>query len=354
MKLRNLAIRQHPPAMPPERRPSRAPGLSDRTIAALVILVLAATVSMVYLSQAIVEKGALSPVPRSTDLKQQREIDKLDAEIRQIRSDTGGSLFWLKMAGIFVTVGTAVGGYLLGQSRSTHKRLELEKWNNVNALYQGIVQELSADSALLRAAAAAKLGKFLQSFPFEWDLTPERHAELRDLTKKVLAASLAIEKEPKVLKTLTIAISLSDLSLGHGDLRAVDLSGARAADAYWARIDFTDADFYQADLTGASLRKANLSRAQFRDTKLNDAVLANAFCEEANFKFTDLRGADLSGATLRRANFERAKVFGVKLDDRTTFGENPDHEVDVSETGDGSQTMSVAGWLARFAAQSAG
>jgi uncharacterized protein YjbI with pentapeptide repeats len=352
MRSRQVAIRRHRPSTHPERRPGRTPGLSDRTIAALVILVLAATVSMVYLSQAIVEKGALSPVRRSTDLRQQREVDKLDAEIRQIRSDTGGSLFWLKMAGIFVTVGTAVGGYLLGQSRNTHKRLELEKWNNVNALYQGIVQELSADSALLRAAAAAKLGKFLQSFPIEWDLTPERHAELRDLTKKVLAASLAIETEPKVLKTLTIAIALSDPSLEHGDLRAVDLSGARAADAYWARIDFTDADFYQADLTGASLRKAILSRAQFRDTKLNDAVLANAFCEEANFKFTDLRGADLSGAILRKASFEGAKVFGVKFDDGTTFGENPDHEIDVSETADGSQIMRFGGWLERSDAKS--
>jgi hypothetical protein len=327
---------------------SQAPGLSDRTIAAVVILVLAGVIAVVYLSQVVVEKGALSPVTRSVDLKQQREVDKLDAEIRQIRSDTGGSLFWLKMAGIFVTVGTAVGGYLLGQSRNTHKRLELEKWNNVNALYQGIVQELSSDSDLLRAAAAAKLGKFLQSFPAEWDLTPERHAELRDLTKKVLSASLAIETDPKVLKTLTIAIALSDPSAELGDLHQVDLSGARARDAYWARIDFTDADFYQADLTRPSLRKAVLTRAQFRDTKLNDAVLANALCEEANFKSTDLRGADFSGAMLKKASFEGAKVFGVKFDAGTTFGENPDHEVDVSELGDGSEAVPLAEWLARI------
>jgi hypothetical protein len=321
----------------------REPGLSDRTIAALVLLVLAGVIAVVYLSQVVVEKGALSPVTSAADLKQQREVDKLDAEIRQIRSDTGGSLFWLKMAGIFVTVGTAVGGYLLGQSRSTHKRLELEKWNNVNHLYQGIVQELSSESELLRAAAAAKLGKFLQSFPAEWDLTPERHAELRDLTKSVLAASLAIEKEAKVLKTLTIAIAVADL-------HEVDLSGARAHDAYWARIDFTDADFYQADLTRSSLRKAQLTRAQFRDTKLNDAVLADSSCEAANFKATDLRGADLSGAMLRKASFEGAKLFGVKLDAATTFGDNPDHEVDVSELGNGSETMPLALWLAKRAA----
>lgn len=349
MRLRRLLTQEGSPGRLSYKRPGRASGLSDRVIAGLVILVLVGTVLAVYLSQAIVEKGALSSVPGSTNLREQREVDKLDAEIRQIRSDTGGSLFWLKMAGIFVTVGTAVGGYLLGQSRTTHKRLELEKWNSTNGLYQRIVQELSADSALLRAAAAAKLGKFLQSFPAEWDLTPERLAELRDLTKKVLAASLAIETEPKVLKTLTIAIALSDPELKHGDLHGVDLSGAKATDAYWKGIDFTDADFYLADLTRASLREATLIRAQFRDTKLNDAVLVGACCEGANFKFTDLRGADLSGAALQLARFEGAKVFGVKVDAHTTFGKNPDHEVDVSEAGDGSQKMSVALWLARDA-----
>jgi hypothetical protein len=353
MTFRHLVTRERPLGKPSNRQPSRDPGLSDRTIAALVILVLAAVVLGVYLSQVIVEQGAISPVSQSADLRQQREVDKLDAEIRQIRSDTGGSLFWLKMAGIFVTVGTAVGGYLLGQSRTTHKRLELEKWNNVNALYQGIVQELSGNSALLRAAAAAKLGRFLQSFPAEWDLSPERHAELRELTKNVLAASLAIETDAKVLKTLTIAIALSEPLVEPGDLSGIDLSGARAADAYWADIDFSGADFYQADLTGASLRRSILRSVQFRDTKLNGAVLAGAFCEATNFKFTDLRGADISGAILSKASFEGAKVFGVKLD-RITFGENPEHEVDVSEAGDGSLTMGVASWLERSVAQSAG
>ena len=46
------------------------------------------------------------------NVKNLREIDKLAAEIRQIRSDTTGSLFWLKMIALFVTVGGAVGGYL--------------------------------------------------------------------------------------------------------------------------------------------------------------------------------------------------------------------------------------------------
>jgi len=41
----------------------------------------------------------LTPVGSGASVREQREIDKLNAEIKQIRSDTGGSLFWLKMAG---------------------------------------------------------------------------------------------------------------------------------------------------------------------------------------------------------------------------------------------------------------
>jgi uncharacterized protein YjbI with pentapeptide repeats len=300
---------------------------------------------IVYLSQAAVEKGALTPVSPQADVRKQREIDKLAAEIKQIRSDTGGSLFWLKLLGVFISVGTAVGGYLVGQSRATNARLDFERRQNVDALYQAVVQELSTGSPLLRAAAAAKLGRFLQSFPVEWELSEERRAELAELTKQVLAAALAIETEGKVLKELTIAIAMHGTDTDFGDLRSIDLSGARAADAYWARIDFRGADFYRADLRSASLRRANLSGAQFRETELDGAVLAEAVCVGANFKFTDLRGADLSGADLTEASFEHAKVARARVA-AARFGGNPPHDVDVSPAGDGSQLVPTGDWLA--------
>jgi hypothetical protein len=330
------------------RRPRRMPrprGLAAWSIVALVVAVLVATVVIVYLSQAVVEKGALSPVSPQADVRKQREIDKLSAEIRQIRSDTAGSLFWLKLLGVFVTVGTAVGGYLIGQSRTTNARLDFERRKNVDGLYQEVIQELSAESPLLRATAAAKLGKFLQSFPTEWELSEERRTELADLTEQVLAAALAIETEPKVLKALTIAIAMHSTETDFGDLRGVDLSGAKAADAFWKGINFEYADFYRADLREASLREATLTGAQFRETQLQGAVLAGATCVETNFKLTDLRSADLSGADLTKAKFEHAKVAGAQIAG-ATIGGNPPFHVDLSSEGDGSQLVPAADWLA--------
>ena len=334
----------------------RRVGLTQPVVVGLVVLVLVATLAIAYLLQLEAERNALTPVVRGSSVREQREIDKLNAEIRQIRSDTGGSLFWLKMAGLFVTVGAAVGGYLVGQSRNTRERVEgeqqvaqqrlaFEHRQNIDATYHAIVQELTVESPLLRATSAMRLGKLLQAPPMEWHVSAERERELGDLTEQILAAALAIETEPKVLKALTIALALHSPDSEAGDLRNLDLSGARASDAYWARIDFREADFYRADLTDASLRKAQLQSAQFRETVLRNAVLTEADCAGANFKLADLRGADLSGADLRSASFEDVKVFGAKLNG-AVVGENPDCFVDVSPAGDGSTTIRAEEWLA--------
>jgi len=331
-------------------------GLTQPVIVALVLLVLTATVAIAFLLQLQAERDALSPVEGGTNVREQREIDKLNAEIKQIRSDTGGSLFWLKMAGLFVTVGAAVGGYLVGQSRNTRERLEAERQateerlefehhQNVDATYHALVEQLTVDSPLLRAASAMRLGKLLEAPPVEWRLSPDRQLELGDLTEQILAAALAIETDPKVLKALTIALALHAPETEAGDLRNLDLSGAKAADAYWARIDFRYADFYRADLTQASLRKAKLQGAQFRETILKNAVLAGANCEGANFKLADLRGADFTEADLQSVNFEDVKVFGATLDG-ALIGANPDCSVDVSPEGDGSKTIAATDWLA--------
>ena len=331
-------------------------GRDARVVALLVAIVLAAVMAAGYVLQALVQHGSLTSA-NGPGLKEQREVDKLTAEVKQIRSDTGGSLYWLKLAAVFVTVGAGVGGYLIAHSRSTRERLAsedrrtelrlaFERRGQVDAAYQAMVLELSSTSAILRANAAMKLGKVLQSPPVEWHLEDDRRDEIWSLTKQLLAASLAIETEPKVLKALTIAVALHATPDERGDLRGLDFSLAKAADAYWARVDFSHADFYKADLTGASLRRATLAGAQFRETRLHGAVLVEATCHQTNFKLTDLRNADLSGADLTGASFERAKVHGVVLAG-ATVASLPDHVVDLSERGDGSELRRVGEWVSR-------
>jgi uncharacterized protein YjbI with pentapeptide repeats len=325
--------------------------LNGFTAALLVILLLILIFLIVEQRQQTAIQGIVPPDPVSqpTNAKEPFEIAKLKAEIQQIRSDTSGSLFWLKLIAVFVTVGGAVGGYFLAQTKTSRNRIEFEDRKNVDTAYQSIIQELSNESALLRAAAVVKFGAILESFPSEWNVSDDRKAQLRQLTKQVLAAALSTEDNSKVLKTITISIVLhKDLlkdSIKFGNLQGMDLSGAKAADAYWAKVDFTYTDFYKAILTGTSFRKSILQSAQFREATLNKAVFVDSDCTQANFKLADLRDADFTGATISQANFEGARIHGVKLDKLKILEIDRSVKVDNSPDGDGSQMITVKEWL---------
>ena len=321
-------------------------GFSEIGIAIIFFFVFLLILVIAYSSQYHVEQNAFTSVSESNvSIKELREIDKLAAEIKQIRSDTAGSLFLLKVFALFVTVGGAVGGYFVGQSKINRQRINFENQKEVDSIYQSIVKELADESPILRSVAAVKLGKILQSFPEEWedhlDKDNNRRDRIIELTKRVLAASLAIEKQSTVLKTLTIAIYEIKKK---GNMHNIDFSSANANDSYWAGVDFSYADFYMAELNKASFREAILCWAQFRESKMNETVLIKSDCSEANFKLADLRGADFTGAKLIKTKFEGAKVHGTILKD-IEFGDNDNFLVDISPAADGSTMITVQEWF---------
>jgi Pentapeptide repeats (9 copies) len=335
-------------------------GLGQTAVIVLVICALAGVFIIAFALQAVAEQGAFDFGQTSdlNTLKTENEIAKLSAEIRQIRSETSGSLFWLKVIAVFVTVGGAVGGYLVGQSRITKARLDFEDKKAIDAAYQGIVQELSASSPVSRAAAAVKLGQILKQFPVEWEIggkqqeIEDRKQYLVQLTKQVLAAALAIEEDPKVLKVLTIALVLHHPWTGdpdketarRSDARELDLSLAKATDAYWARVDFTGADFYKANLAKVSFRRSILHYAQFREADAQESVFIDADCQNASFKLSDLRGSNFQGAKLHQVDFEGAKVHNTSFADAEYSG-RLDVKVDISPFADGSSLVDIENWL---------
>jgi len=322
-------------------------GLSIPQIVCLVVAVFIAISLVMYGANYIFVPDFIPSEKKLDDKKTEYEISKLDAEISRIRSEMAGSLFWLKLIAIFVTVGGAVGGFLIGQSRTTKEKLAFESRKNVDEVYQSIVQELSDDkSPVLRAAAAVKLGAILKSFPAEWRVGDDRKKQIIELTKQVLAAALSIEEDRKVLKTLTINIILHKAETGDelASVQGLDLSGAKATDAYWARCDFEYADFYNAQVDKGSFRKSNLSKVQFREAFLENAVFDDSICNHTNFKMADLRGASFDGATLTSVNFEHAKVHGISMKGASIV-DIEKCQVDKSEAGDGSQMVTVSEWL---------
>src|SRR5687768_6015764 len=128
--------------------------LNQVTIVIMIIVFLGILVLFIYIIQAQVEQNAFTSIPalnlsKQSDPVKNYEIAKLVAEIRQIQSDTMGSLFWLKLIALFVTVGGAVGGYLVGQSKATREkiasedrrsklRIDFEHRKDIDTTYQGI------------------------------------------------------------------------------------------------------------------------------------------------------------------------------------------------------------------------
>jgi hypothetical protein len=319
-------------------------------VVVLIVIILAA-LSVIFFSQTLAERNLLD----ASGEKQQYEIAKLAAEIKQIRSDTSGSLFWLKVLGLLVPLGGAVVGYFVAQYLNTKKNLEFEHNRNVDAAYQSIVQGLSESSSILRATAAVKLGAILKSFPTEWKVVEKRQKQMIRLTKEVLAAALALETDPKVLKTLTIALVLHkhpktvmkkgvEEVIEYADASKLDLSEVWAEEAYWAKTDFTSTDFYKANLARASFKDSTLDEAQFYFADLSGAKLIDAHGDNTALKFCDLRKADLTRVTLFKPNFEGSRVHGVKLTG-AKITEPEIAEVDISKDDTKKRMTSVFKWL---------
>jgi uncharacterized protein YjbI with pentapeptide repeats len=155
-----------------------------------------------------------------------------------------------------------------------------------------------------------------------------------------------------VLKVLTIALVLHHPWEGdpekekarRGDAHELDLSLAKATDAYWARVDFTGTDFYRSSLAKVSFRQSVLKYAQFREADARDSVFIGTDCHNASFKLADLRGSNFQNAKLDHVDFEGAKVFNTSFTGAEYTGRF-DAKVDISPDADGLSLVDIGSWL---------
>jgi uncharacterized protein YjbI with pentapeptide repeats len=84
-------------------------------------------------------------------------------------------------------------------------------------------------------------------------------------------------------------------------------------DVYWAYVNARGLDFYDSDLSRASLRGAALEGAGFYDAVMVQAVLREANLTGTNFTGANLEGARLMGANLQGVNLTAANLTGANL-----------------------------------------
>ena len=132
---------------------------------------------------------------------------------------------------------------------------------------------------------------------------------------QVIVAVLKTLQSNDFQKILADGLRHAPLScMQNGDFQRANLSkaylGAEDAEASSA-INMEKADFFQANLSGASFRNAKLSGAKFYEALLLKTVFKKADLQNANFSFATLQDTDFRGANLRGAKFDDAVIRNV-------------------------------------------
>jgi hypothetical protein len=144
------------------------------------------------------------------------------------------------------------------------------------------------------------------------DDTKKRTPYRRDAVD-VIAAILKVQPSGNFQKLLADGLGYAP-NLWRADLQRTNLRNVYLGSRGEKRIlNMCGADFYRADLAGASLKGAIARGAVFYQARLADAVLKNADLRGANFLEADLLGANFAGANLKRATFLRTRNIPAEL-----------------------------------------
>jgi Pentapeptide repeats (9 copies) len=203
-------------------------------------------------------------------------------------------------------------------------RTKSQKLAYVKDSFETIVKELSSRNEISKVSSAILLRRFFdKKSEFGVGSTPYKKEAIN-----VIASIL--RSTPTGLFQKTLADSLAYA----GDLKHADLQKANLQNAFLGKkenrlVDLTNADFFQANLSKASLNGAIAQNAVFYKASLVNTVFKNSNLESANFQESDLTGANfknakLAGATFRNAINIPSDIFD-KLDNDWVYLDNIDN-----------------------------
>jgi uncharacterized protein YjbI with pentapeptide repeats len=190
----------------------------------------------------------------------------------------------------------------------------------VGIAFRETVTGLSASSLEVRMASAILLRRFFDK-KSELGLGGTPFAKE---AVQVIAAVLKSLQSNDFQKML--ADGLRHAPVAHtqkGDFQRANLSkaylGASDSEASKA-INMEGADFFQANLSGASFRNAKLRGAQFYEGLLSKTILRKADLRGANFRLATLQDTDFRDANLKDAIFDNAVIRNVDFTNADVTG----------------------------------
>lgn len=200
---------------------------------------------------------------------------------------------WIAIVGALLTA-------ILGLLQYFKFRSRRDSLNAIGQAFSEVVDALAAPEEAKRVSGAILLRRFFDPRTEQG----ERRAPYANEAVAVIAALLRETKSGNFQKLLADGLAYAP-SLAHADLQRCNLQNAYLGSRDDRSVDLSNADFFEADLSYASLR----------GTKARDAVFYGATLHGAVFEESDLTAADFRRADLEGARFGNAHLVGARFDD---------------------------------------
>jgi hypothetical protein len=223
----------------------------------------------------------------------------------------------LELGSAVSTASVVIGGVvaLLSVLGYQNRRAKL---SSIGSAFNDVVALLAADDAERQLAGAILLRRFLDpSNELGLRAGLFRRAPYAEEAQSVMAAVLRGVPRGDLQKLLADGLAhartLEKADLQRTNLQNAYLAPRRHGGSLQRRGSLTGADFYRADLSGASLKGVNAQGAAFYQARLQGTVLRDADLRNASFFEADLSGANFRGARLEGASFAGARNIPDEL-----------------------------------------
>lgn len=252
-------------------------------------------------------------VVSSANMNEEQKYEVLHSE-----SATTGSLrsFMSIVSGLdsLLTIALAIMAFSGLFIRYLRMYFQKSKLDSIKAAFESTVNKLGSDNEAEKYASAILLRRFFNP-KSELGLGKAPYAKE---TVDVIASLLRREKCGDFQKILADNLKYAP------NLKGTDLQRTNLQNAYLSNINLEKADFFNADLSFASLKKCKAQSAIFYQARLQGTVLTDGDFRCANFMQADLinikhDGADFEGASFKDARnipdliFEKLGADGIYL-----------------------------------------
>jgi hypothetical protein len=206
---------------------------------------------------------------------------------------------------VIVVIGGIATAYRFLGIKSRNERMAA-----VREGFRAVIDYLASDNEVMMFSGAILLRRFFNPIT-ELGIAGTPYAPECVL---VIAAMLNNERQlPEgVQKVLADGLAYAP-NLRGADFQKTNLQGAYLGDRIRKGIDVSDADFYKANLTRASLAGITAHQTVFYKAVLKETKLQRADLTGADFRQANLEGAKLDDTELLDARFDGAVLGGASF-----------------------------------------